>query len=48
VQLDAKRVAVQAGALVPGRHVRQTMSSFDIERAEDLHGKPGAGVKNDS
>jgi hypothetical protein len=37
VQLDAKGVAVQARALVPGRDVRQTMSSFDSERAEDLH-----------
>jgi hypothetical protein len=30
-------VAVQARALVPDRHVRQTMSSFDGEGAEDLH-----------
>ena len=44
VQLDAKGVTVQARALVPGRYVRQTMSSFDSEGAEDLH-RIGAGEK---
>ena len=41
VQLDAKGVTVQPRALVPGRYVRQAMSSLNSEGAEDLHAVPG-------
>ena len=37
MQLDTKGMSVQTRALVPRRHVRQAMSGFDGEGAEDLH-----------
>jgi hypothetical protein len=33
-------VSVQTCALVPGRHVRQAVSCFYLERTEDLHITP--------
>lgn len=37
VNFDTKRVAVKAVALVPGRHMRQPMSSFNSEYLEYFH-----------
>ena len=36
MQLDAKGMAVQPRALVPGRHVGQAVRGFDREGAEDI------------
>ena len=46
VQLDAKRMAMQARALVAGRDVRQAMGGFDGEDSENVHDmKKGAAVR---
>jgi hypothetical protein len=46
MQLDAKRMSMQARALVPGRNVRQAVSSLDGEDAENVHDmKKGAAVR---
>ena len=37
VQLDAKRMAMQARALVPSRNIGQAMGRLDSEDAEDVH-----------
>lgn len=34
---DSKRMSMEPGAFVPGRHVRQPMGRFELEDAEDLH-----------
>ena len=41
VDADAKRVAVQAGALVAGRDVGQEVGGFEVEGFADFHGAMG-------
>lgn len=37
MQVDPKRMPVQARALVPGRHVGKSVRGLESERAENLH-----------
>lgn len=39
MDLDAKRVTVDARALVSGRNLRKVMRCFNLENAENIHGR---------